>query len=199
MKPNIVQSPEIWHRDDFPLLCNWRKLWRAVEVGVDRGEFALMFLNRWLGHEFFGIDPYLPVPGMPYSRQSDLIVASTRFERHACKARLIVAGSEEVAAIFPQLQDRCNETTDFVYLDGDHSLDGVRRDIAAWWSRISPEGILAGHDFDETHPGVMQAVTEFSASQRVTVYTTDEDECKSWYCYKRGLPGPDWVRNTGDE
>lgn len=184
MPDRIQPSPDIRHRDDFPLLCNRHQLFRAVEIGVDRGEFAQMFLGRWGGHEYFGIDPYEPLSGFPYGRMGDLFMASIRFERHGSRSRIVMKASADAAANFEALQDRRSPTTDFVYLDGDHSYEGVDADIRNWWPRVSDGGILAGHDFDETHPGVMQAVREFAERESVTVFLTAEPECASWYAYK---------------
>lgn len=36
----------------------------------------------------------------------------------------------------------------FVYIDGDHSYVGGMQDMRAWWSKLRPGGVLAGHDFD---------------------------------------------------
>ncbi len=52
---------------------------------------------------------------------------------------------------------------DFVFIDGDHSEDAVRKDLAAWFSKVKPGGIFAGHDF--YFPGVNKAVNEFFASR----------------------------------
>jgi len=49
-----------------------------------------------------------------------------------------------------------DSTLDAVFIDADHSEEAVSRDIAAWWPKVKPGGILAGHDFDE--PGVAAAV-----------------------------------------
>lgn len=49
---------------------------------------------------------------------------------------------------------------DLVYLDGDHSYDGVRSDIDAWLPKVRSGGILAGHDFAHYFPGLMRAVLE---------------------------------------
>jgi len=37
---------------------------------------------------------------------------------------------------------------DFVFIDGDHSTEGVSADIAAWLPKIKPGGILIGHDWN---------------------------------------------------
>lgn len=52
-------------------------------------------------------------------------------------------------------------TLDFVFLDADHSYDAVKADIAAWWPKVKPGGILAGHDHCEEFPGVGKALVEF--------------------------------------
>lgn len=194
----IRVSPEIWHRNDFPLLCNWRKLWTAVEVGVDRGEYSNHFLNQWYGHNFIGIDNYESYPEMPWDRDADYQMAVLRYERHAARAKLVRGSSVELAPIFlPEHKTPFfgEHPTHFVYIDGDHSYDAALADINAWWPTISEIGILAGHDFDDAHPGVVQAVTEFAAREHVVIYLTAEEQCPSWYCYKRGMPGKDWVRN----
>jgi Methyltransferase domain len=49
---------------------------------------------------------------------------------------------------------------DLVFIDADHTYEAVRRDIHAWVTRIKPGGTLAGHDYGEHCPGVIQAVDE---------------------------------------
>lgn len=48
---------------------------------------------------------------------------------------------------------------DFVFIDGDHSYDGCKRDIEAWLSKVKPGGWLMGHDYT-IRPGVKRAVDE---------------------------------------
>jgi hypothetical protein len=47
--------------------------------------------------------------------------------------------------------------TDVVFVDGDHSYQGVCDDIKAWGQKCR---ILCGHDYLQKFPGVVQAVTE---------------------------------------
>jgi hypothetical protein len=53
-----------------------------------------------------------------------------------------------------------DESLDFVMLDAGHELADVREDIAHWWPKVKPGGILAGHDFSHYFPGVMRAALE---------------------------------------
>jgi hypothetical protein len=50
---------------------------------------------------------------------------------------------------------------DFVFLDSDHSYEGVSRELDAWWPKVVNGGVLAGHDHIPQFPGVIQAVREF--------------------------------------
>lgn len=50
---------------------------------------------------------------------------------------------------------------DMVYIDGLHTYEGVKIDIALWKSKVKPGGYLAGHDYNSKHfPGVKKAVHE---------------------------------------
>lgn len=176
-------------------MCNWRRLWRAAEVGVDRGEFALIFLDRWQGSEFWAIDAYEPYPEMDFDRQADYLMAVTRLERHASRAKLIKLRSFQAATVFVP------GSLDFVYIDGAHDYESVMTDLVSWWPNLSDQGILAGHDWDEkpNHAGVKQAVTEFAQEHDLAIFLTSvqpyvQEECPSWYCYRSGIPGPDWRR-----
>lgn len=51
-----------------------------------------------------------------------------------------------------------NAPYDMIFLDGDHSYDAVKRDIATWLPHLSPGGLLCGHDF--SYEGVHRAVLE---------------------------------------
>lgn len=191
----IKPSKEIWHRDDFPLLCTWRNLETIVEIGVERGNFSEIFLTRAYNHRLYiGVDQYKPVPEYPYDRQSDLIMASQIYARFP-KSTLILGSSEQVAhgVANRQLGRLDRVEVDFVYIDADHSEEAVLKDIELWWPLVSRRGILAGHDYDETHPGVVAAVDSFANNHNVDVFITP-DFPNSWYCYKSGIPGPGWSR-----
>jgi len=49
-------------------------------------------------------------------------------------------------------------SVDLVFLDASHDYAAVAADIAAWRPTLRPQGVLAGHDFGERHPGVIAAV-----------------------------------------
>lgn len=71
----------------------------------------------------------------------------------------------------------------FVFLDDDHTLDHVRREVRAWWPLIREGGVLAGHDYDRKD-SVRRAVIERFGSR--------VEECKprSWRVRKASTRKP---------
>jgi predicted O-methyltransferase YrrM len=196
IEARVEPSREIWYRDDFSLLCFWRKLYRVVEVGVDRGTFAATFLARFpMCAEWWGVDAYLPYPEMDYDRTADYHMALSRLAPYAHCAKLIRLSSGEAAR-------RAGPASfDFIYIDGAHDYKSVVADLAAWFPKLAEGGILAGHDWTDKpeHEGVKRAVLEFAAEHDRTVYLTavppyNIEDCPSWYIYRDGMPGPDWRR-----
>ena len=54
-----------------------------------------------------------------------------------------------------------DKSIDFAFIDADHDYENVKADLIAWWPKIKPGGILAGHDYCSGWAGVSQAVDEF--------------------------------------
>ena len=50
---------------------------------------------------------------------------------------------------------------DMIFIDANHTYEAVKEDIAAWWPRLMPDGVMIGHDYrTKNFPGVDQAVKE---------------------------------------
>lgn len=183
--PAILDSLEIVHRDELPLLCEWRRFETVVEIGVDRGIFSEMFMSRARGlRHYIGVDPYQSTDEFPAARDGDIAVAAIRYAKYPTGSLLRMTSAQFADSLrngeLGHIKERC---VDLVYIDAGHTYEDAQRDIAEWWPLVSDKGILAGHDYDYTHPGVMQAVQEFSDREGVNVMITREHP-NSWYCYK---------------
>lgn len=44
----------------------------------------------------------------------------------------------------------CNETLDFVFIDGDHSYEGAKRDHNLWGNRVKAGGLVIHHDMSNS-------------------------------------------------
>ena len=77
---------------------------------------------------------------------------------------------------------------DFVFLDADHSYEGCKADIQAWFPKVKEGGWLCGHDY-ENHSfpkfGVTQAVNEFVAQSGLKLDRGDN------YCWFIQVPTGD--------
>jgi len=52
------------------------------------------------------------------------------------------------------------EPLDLIFVDGSHSYEGVKDDVAAWAPHLKPEGVLAFHDYKNRKHRVTKAVDE---------------------------------------
>jgi len=61
-----------------------------------------------------------------------------------------------------------DETLDFIYIDADHTYEGVMADLEAWYPKVKKGGFVLGDDFVRhktrtgVRYGVMEAVTKFA-------------------------------------
>lgn len=73
-----------------------------------------------------------------------------------------------------------DDSVDLVYLDADHRYEAVRADIAAWWPKVKPGGLLMGHDYGPGSPGVMRAVEERFRDGRVYGFELSAGRWRVW-------------------
>ncbi len=178
---SVEPSTEIAYRHDFAILCNARNHVDAVEVGVDLGVFARSFLDRWNGYWLMLVDPYCSYPELPYDRSLDAMTALQAMAPHHGRFRFIREKSPEAISSVMTLI----KAPEFVYVDGSHVQVDVEADIKTWWEVIPTHGMLAGHDFDPAHPGVVAAVEAFARERDLVVRLTHEvTSPASWYVYK---------------
>lgn len=177
----VVNSREITHRDQFADLCNARGVSIAIEVGTDQGIFASKFVERFEGDHLICIDSYESYEwdGV-VDRLPDLLMATTLLAPYASQARIVRGHSPEIIEGIPWW---IRDNAGFVYIDAAHDEYSVLADMGAWWKLPNPSLILAGHDYDETHPEVITAVQLFAKHRDATVHLTRE-KIPSWYIYK---------------
>jgi hypothetical protein len=150
----VKRSAMVGSRLDFAAVCNAKGLKTAVEVGTDRGLFALDFLSRWNGEMLYCVDPYCAYPQMPWNRDGDLIMTAVLLAPHARRVRIVRTTSADAAAQIGMV--------DFVYIDAAHTFEAVTKDLTVWWDNVRLGGLLAGHDFDAEHQEVQDAVSGFA-------------------------------------
>jgi hypothetical protein len=73
---------------------------------------------------------------------------------------------------FDRAKEFKDNSIDFLFIDANHTYEFVKRDIEYYLPKMKKGSIMAGHDYNEHHPGVLQAVNE--AFPNVT-YDKQED------------------------
>jgi cephalosporin hydroxylase len=76
-------------------------------------------------------------------------------------------------------------SVDFVYVDAGHKYDDVSSDLAAWWPKVRPGGVMAGDDRcfidpKTKEPSVRRAVEEFFAKHRQDIRIEDGMPNRGW-------------------
>ena len=174
---------------------------KGVEIGVLNGEYSKIILERWENGQLFMVDAWRHLDGyIDMNGQDDkyhhdcLIRACQNTKKWENRAHIVRMDSVASANIFP------DEYFDFVYIDADHSYEGVVRDIKAWWPKVKKGGLFCGDDYipqdgdiwmtvTGKEPiyagkfGVRKAVNEFMEKNSLKVYET-EPYWKQWYTFK---------------
>ena len=59
-----------------------------------------------------------------------------------------------------------DNSIDFLFIDASHRYEDVLNDINLWYHKVKPDGIIAGHDYNNgDFPGVVKAVDEFFGTE----------------------------------
>lgn len=164
----------------------------VVEVGVYEGDLSQQIAEYCPQAKIYLVDPWRFFPAGyvdPCNRDQDAFdqifksvcarmagyQTTDLYEDH----RVIIIRNTSVAAaeIVPN-------QLDIVYLDGNHSFDGITEDIATWYPKVKPGGILAGHDYvhnpDRSVNGVIPAVDKLVAQHQLKLVRMDQKYDCSW-------------------
>ena len=133
---------------------------KMIEVGSYAGESADIFASQDKVKEIWCIDPWL-------SGYDDGDEAShTDFnEVEAAFDKVMTKHSPKIHKFKGTLQQFCDVhkddfAPDLVYIDANHTYEGCRTDIETAMNAWKHPYYMAGHDYANWCPGVMQAVNE---------------------------------------
>lgn len=168
-------------REEIPELLNRRGLvGAAAEIGVKTGKFSDFILSNWHGKRLISIDPWLAAEPDEYVDRAN--VPQDQHERffEETKARLARHGDRSEIWRLTSVEAAgrvADGSVDFVYIDARHDYASVLEDLEAWFPKLRPGGIIAGHDyvdgsFRSADFGVKSAVDEFFGARRLPVHAT---------------------------
>lgn len=159
------------------------KLNAGVEIGVLYGDTSHFLLRSFPQLTLFGVDPYQPYNEEARSTETMMkfeMLAHHRLAEFGDPSLLLKMTSLEAAVKIPDL------TLDFVFIDALHTYEAVRDDVAAWFPKLRPGGLLCGHDI--SWDGVQRAVGELAEMYNSNInYTPVSSDL--WFTFKSTLPG----------
>lgn len=120
----------------------------GVEVGTFKGEFSKVILKHDNIANLYMVDVWRPLSIEEYDDSSN-------HENHKDAYREAMENTKEYAERAHMLRCRSNvacnlftdESMDFVYIDANHTYQGVKDDINYWYKKIKKGGIFFGHDY----------------------------------------------------
>ena len=149
----------------------------CAEVGVWRGDFSALIMERVRPHKLYLIDPWVFESGQEYQeavygggaatcqedmdRMFDGVVRRFETPIEQGRVKIIRASSTEGGDRIP------DESLDWVYIDGNHQYDFVLQDLKVFTGKLKKGGLLAGDDYGTKgwwDDGVTRAVDEFAAT-----------------------------------
>ena len=75
-----------------------------------------------------------------------------------------------------------DESLDLVFIDASHEYDNVMADLKAWFRKLKPGAILSGHNYEDSHDGVIRAVGNFADRHGLNL---GRGTGSIWLTYKR--------------
>jgi predicted O-methyltransferase YrrM len=140
------------------------------------------------------IDPWEHYPGYrdhvsPDKLESFREEAQKLTKQFPSRAMLMRKYSVDAAKLFG------DGALDFVYIDGNHNIQNVIADLAAWTPKVRSGGIIAGHDYRKPKNNighhVVEAVNAWTYANRISPWFVlgrkdepNRDQNRSWLWVK---------------
>lgn len=162
----------------IPYIKRMGKDLMGLEIGTGRGESAYHLLSTCPNiKNLITYDPYKAYDDWNGPITKDQQVKS----RELAIANLAKFGDRVV------MQENIGiieaNTFDFIYIDGNHSLEGVTQDLDDYYDSLKPGGLIAVHDCNLGT--VNEAIRQFRKKRRISMpLHNSSNGLAFWYRYK---------------
>jgi hypothetical protein len=154
----------------------------GAEIGVLYGQFSAQLLNVLDPKLLILIDPFetggsqygieLNNQHTAYSDENDYVNLLDKFKKEISSGQVIVKRQFSYDAV----DYFSDNSLDFIYLDGSHLYEDVKRDLNDWLPKLKNDGLMCGHDYIKFSSfGVIQAVDEFIKEKGFEMILFNED------------------------
>lgn len=150
----------------------------GIQIGCYAGQSTEFFINSELFELFYCIDPWTNGYDAKDEANNSVEQAEKVFDEKFKNNKKIIKIKEYSWNAINNFQD---ESIDFIYIDGNHQYDAVKKDLELYYPKIKNGGIISGHDYCLYWNGVKKAVDEFFKNKFSFVTFSDN----SWMIYKK--------------
>ena len=182
-------------REEFPELLNSINAKIGVELGVLKGDFSKLLLEKWNGNKLYLIDHWSHITGLIDANNGEHNIQLDNFAHtfmntyfHFDKCCIIKETSKDASKLF---QDN---SLDFIYIDAAHDFKNVTEDLKTWFPKVKKGGIISGHDYAtavffgkneniKSLIEVKRAVDDFFIPLNYEIFSTKE-HLPSWWVIK---------------
>ena len=137
----------------------------GLEIGICKGENIVHFLEQTNRiDKIHCIDPYLPYMDWvgPVTQEDMNLWYEITMQNFAPHMDKIVVYKETSGNCVNKFED---EMFDYIFIDGDHSYEGVLKDLNNYYSKVQSGGIFSGHDINLGT--VQQALRDFRSANNI--------------------------------
>lgn len=160
---------------------------KICEIGVFKGEFSKLLINTLTPTELHLIDIF---EGKMCSGDKDgNNIIWTNLDEEFVKLKKHFSDNDNIylhkGFSSEILKSFDNEYFDMIYIDGDHSYNGVKKDLEISFEKVKKGGYICGHDYTTVmFPNVVKAVDEFCTDKKLVIDYITQDGCPS-FCIKK--------------
>jgi predicted O-methyltransferase YrrM len=181
LTPDIYQNI-MFYQENRPTIIHLKNTFKnkpliGAEIGTARGHNAKsMFRTLNINHLYL-IDPYIPYFDARNKLETSYADCFKRAQHVLSNYldRVTFIKKTSIAA-YPEVPG----DLDFVYVDGNHSYEYVKKDIELYWNKVRSGGVLGGHDFSPDYYEVAKAVIEFAEKQGLVI-NARTSHCDWWF------------------
>lgn len=145
---------------------------KALEIGSFKGWTSILMCRIRNDLKVITIDPHYGFPKHPELSSSETEVNKNIYSwKFEDRIEHIKVSSQEFFT---------DKKFDFIFIDGDHSFEGVEFDFNKFFPNLKKDGIIAFHDYG-CHPGVTQFCNSLILQKTFGSYI----RLKSILCFRR--------------
>jgi predicted O-methyltransferase YrrM len=146
----------------------------VVEIGTDEGGTLFLWSRAAAPDALLVAVDTRPLG--PLGRHSPYALVRRGFAKASQRVELLLPRDSHDPATVAELRRRIvDRPIDFLFIDGDHSYQGVKKDFELYAPLVRPGGIIAFHDINSTiAPGVQRFWQEIAAAHETAECVVSE-------------------------